>query len=67
MVQRVTKGLANYINKTYNNPSVIISYDSRKNSNVFAMTAAEVLSQNGIKVYICLLYTSTVDYKKMKL
>lgn len=52
VVQRVTKGLANYINKTYNNPSVIISYDSRKNSNVFAITAAEVLSQNGIKVYI---------------
>lgn len=48
-----TQGLANYLLKqNSNNIKVAISYDSRNNSNLFAKTTAEILSSNGIKVYL---------------
>lgn len=51
-VKKATQGLADYLNETYNAPSVAISYDSRIKSDVFAKEAARVLSANGIKVYL---------------
>ncbi len=51
-VRRATQGLANYVNASFENPSVAISYDSRIKSDVFAMAAAGVLAANGIHVYI---------------
>lgn len=51
-IRRATQGLANYVKQEYNGGSVAISYDSRIKSDVFAKAAAEVLSANGIKVYI---------------
>ena len=49
-----TQGLANYIlsHCEGNDLKVCISYDSRNNSKEFAKIAAEVLSANGINVYI---------------
>lgn len=49
-----TQGLANYINKTYPNKekSVAIAFDVRHNSDVFAKLVADVLTANGIKVYL---------------
>ena len=53
MVRKASQGLANYVNKKYkNSPSIAISYDSRIKSTLFAKTAAEVFSANGIKVFI---------------
>ena len=52
MVRKASQGLANYVNKKYNNPSIAISYDSRIKSTLFAQTAAEVFAANGIKVFI---------------
>ena len=52
MVRKASQGLANYINKKYQNPSIAISYDSRIKSTLFAKTAAEVFAANGIKVFI---------------
>lgn len=52
VVRRATQGLSNYLNKSYKNPSVVISYDSRKMSYEFAQETAKVLSGNGIKAYI---------------
>lgn len=52
VVAKASQGLANYINKHYANPSVAIGYDTRIKSDVFSKVAAEVFSQNGIKVYI---------------
>ena len=52
-VGRATQGLANYILKQNGKDyKVAIGYDSRNNSDVFSKTAAEILSSNGIKVYL---------------
>jgi len=53
-VGMATQGLANYILKHYDgdDPKVVISYDSRNNSKEFARIAADVLSANGIHVFI---------------
>ena len=48
-----TQGLANYILKQGGSDyKVAIGYDSRNNSDVFSKAAAEILSSNGIKVYL---------------
>lgn len=54
-VRAATQGLANYINKQPkpSTPfSVLIGYDCRNNSKLFAEEVAKVLSANGIKVFI---------------
>ena len=53
-VGMATQGLANYIlsHCKGDNPSVCISFDSRNHSKEFAKIAADVLSANGINVYI---------------
>src|SRR6186713_3132734 len=49
-----TQGLANYLNKTYPGQQVklAIAHDSRNNSRFFTQIAADVLSANGIDVYV---------------
>lgn len=47
-----TQGLANYLKSYVSAPSVAIAYDSRNNSSYFALVTADVLSSNGIKVYL---------------
>ena len=48
-----TQGLANYILKQAGSDyKVAIGYDSRNNSDVFSKAAAEILSSNGISVYL---------------
>ena len=48
-----TQGLANYILKQGGGDyKVAIGYDSRNNSDVFSKAAAEILSSNGISVYL---------------
>ena len=53
-VGMATQGLANYILSHVNQEkiSVCISYDSRNNSKEFARITADVMSANGIDVYI---------------
>lgn len=51
-VGQATQGLADYLNATFDEPSVAIAYDSRIKSDAFAECAAGVLAANGIKVYI---------------
>jgi len=53
-VGMATQGLANYIlaNCNVEDPSVVVSYDSRNHSKEFAKITADVLSSNGIRVYI---------------
>mgnify|MGYP002538114840 CR=1 FL=1 len=50
-VRRATQGLAEYI-LSLGRKQAVISYDTRLNSDVFARAAANVLSFNGIKVYL---------------
>lgn len=49
---RCTQGLANYLNKNSKEASVVIAYDSRHNSKDFAQQVAEILTANGITVYL---------------
>ncbi len=51
-VRRATQGVADYVNGSFETPSVAISYDSRIKSDTFAKAAAAVLAANGIKVHI---------------
>lgn len=51
-VAQATQGLAMYINSVDSGGSVVIAYDSRRNSELFARTAASVLAGNGISVFI---------------
>ena len=52
-VGMATQGLANYMKARIEGPlSVCISYDSRNNSKEFARITADVLSANGIHVYL---------------
>ena len=52
-VGMATQGLANYMKANVGGPlSVCVSFDSRNNSHDFALIVADVLSANGIKVFI---------------
>lgn len=51
-VRRTTQGLANFLKKRYETPSVAITYDSRIKADLFAKEAARVLAANGVKAYI---------------
>lgn len=51
-VGKASQGLADYLVKSYEAPSVVIGFDSRIKSDVFAKVAAEVFSANGIHVYL---------------
>ena len=53
-VGMTTQGLANYLLQTYPDEQikVAISFDCRHNNTFFAQTTADVLTANGIKVYM---------------
>src|SRR6056300_678617 len=53
-VMQATEGLARYIEKRQETDvsGVVIGFDSRNNSEVFAHAAAEVLAKHGIPVYL---------------
>lgn len=54
-VAMATQGLANYIRKMFpdvETPSMAVAHDCRNNSDVFARITAEVMSANGIRVYL---------------
>ena len=52
MVRKVTQGLADYLNASASDPTVVIAYDSRLFSPEFALSAAKVLAANGVKVFL---------------
>lgn len=54
-VAMATQGFANYIKMMFSDveqPKVAIAHDCRNNSKEFAKTTADVMSANGIKVYL---------------
>ncbi|MBN1914869.1 MAG: phospho-sugar mutase [Parachlamydiales bacterium] len=54
-IRGLAQGVANYLKKMHciTHPSVVISYDNRNNSSLFAQETAQVLAFNHIKVYLC--------------
>jgi len=63
-IAKASQGLANYLLKNYENPSVVIGFDSRLKSDIFAQEAAAVFAANEIKVWAWnrLLPVPTVSY-----
>lgn len=63
-VAKATQGLSNYLKRNTAEPSVVIGYDSRIKSDVFAKVVAGVFAANGIKVNIwpVLMPVPTVSY-----
>lgn len=51
-VAQTTQGLAQLINQSEGKKSVVIAYDSRNNSRLFAETSAGVLAANDIQVFM---------------
>ncbi len=54
-VGAATQGLSNYLNRNFKDLpqiSVVIGYDCRNNSRLFAEISANIFSANGIKVYL---------------
>ena len=51
-VAKASQGLADYLKKQFEDPSVVIGYDSRIKSDLFAKVAAGVFAANGIVVHI---------------
>ncbi len=51
-VGRATKGYAAYLKGRYQDPKCAISYDNRRNSDLFAKRSAAILASRGVKVYI---------------
>ena len=51
-VAKASQGLTNYLRQKFLAPSVVIGYDSRIKSDLFAKTAASVFAANGMQVHI---------------
>lgn len=68
-VAKASQGLANYLLSATDTPSVVIGYDSRIKSDVFAKVAADVFAANGITVHIWpeLLPVPTVSFATREL
>lgn len=58
-VARVTEATGVWLRKNFENPSVVIGHDCRFGGELFQKTAAAVLVQEGIKVYIAHGFVST--------
>lgn len=60
-IGKVTIGLAKYLNKKYKNPSVVVAFDTRNNSEDFAKETCRILNYYKIKTYLFDEYTSTPE------
>ena len=59
LVAQTAKGLANYLLERESEPSVVIGFDGRINSDVFAEDSAEILAGAGIRVTLFDTYVPT--------
>ena len=68
-VNKATQGLCDYLKSQKKFGAVAIAYDSRKNSEHFAKSAAEVIAGNGGKAYVFaeLMPTPVLSYAVRKL
>lgn len=52
LVAQAAGGLAQYLKEYDKEPSIVIGYDGRKNSDVFARDTAEIMTGAGVKAYL---------------
>ena len=64
LVAQAAKGLANYLLANDKEPSIVIGYDGRKNSKIFAQDTAEIMAGAGVKALLMprLLPTPVLAY-----
>lgn len=58
-VARVSAATAQWLNKNFDNPSVVIGHDCRYGGEMFAEASAKVLAHYGVKVYLAKGFVST--------
>lgn len=52
LVSQAAAGIASYLKANFDDPSVVIGFDARKNSDVFARDSAEIFAGFGIRTYL---------------
>jgi phosphomannomutase len=52
LVAQAAVGIARYLKANFDDPSCVIGFDARKNSDVFAKDSAEILSGLGVRSYL---------------
>jgi phosphomannomutase len=57
LVAQAAVGIARYLKANFDDPSCVIGFDARKNSDIFAKDSAEILTGLGVR---CYLYDSLV-------
>jgi phosphomannomutase len=64
LVAQAAVGIARYLKANFDDPSCVIGFDARKNSNIFAKDSAEILTGLGVRAYLydCLVATPMVAY-----
>jgi phosphomannomutase len=52
LVAQAAAGISKYLKENFDDPSVVIGYDARKNSDVFAKDSAQIFAGFGIRAFI---------------
>jgi phosphomannomutase len=52
LVAQAAAGISKYLRENFDAPSVVIGYDARKNSDVFAKDSAQIFAGFGIRAYL---------------
>ena len=52
LVAQAAAGIAKYLKENFDDPSVVIGYDARKNSGIFAKDSAEIFAGFGIRAFL---------------
>ncbi len=52
LVAQAAVGIARYLKANFDDPSCVIGFDARKNSDVFARDSAEILQALGVRVFL---------------
>ena len=52
LVAQAAAGISKYLKETFDDPSVVIGYDARKNSDVFAKDSAQIFAGFGIRAFL---------------
>ena len=52
LVAQAAAGISKYLKENFDDPSVVIGYDARKNSDVFAKDSAQIFAAFGIRAFL---------------
>jgi phosphomannomutase len=52
LVAQAAAGIAKYLKENFDDPSVVIGYDARKNSDIFAKDSAQIFAGYGVRAHL---------------